>query len=546
MNILDIGLRKQPVEDPDGRRRRQRGGNAAVASKGRVTIGIVTQIAGGGDLAGVMGLLVLQQPADGGPNAANSVKLAVGDGIGTVRFYLRNAANVVVAGPSDVQPVNREATWNFNNPGGTGNDFTVLAEDAGNPSINTTSMAFDVVPAQSISFTQQPSSGIQGALQTVTVGTSGVSVVKFTLFNSSNAPVSGPATVNVLSNQASWQITNPSVGTGYYVRAEDNADGSPTVTSNAFNTTINQSLTMEQQPQGGPAGSTGNVSVSVSGITQVVFRLRDLSDNLISQGTVEVVGGIAAWNFTMPAAGTYRINAADAADGTPNTTSANFTSTAPQAITFTQQPSSGTAGDNFTTTVSATSLTAVIFRLRDSANNVLASSGSVAVSGGQASWTRARPTAGVGYFVSAEDAADGSPLVNSAAFDSLLAESITITTQPANGTVGATGTVAVSATALANVRFTLKAANNSNAAAPVTVAVSGGTATHNFTYPSAASGYFFLIDDPVDGAPFRNSTTFSTTAAGDPTDPAVTPAVEWADTDGDYMILPNGDYIILS
>lgn len=370
-----------------------------------------------------------------------------------------------------------------------------------------------------LAFVQQPRTSQAGSSNDCLVTAMGIQRVRFTIRDANAAVVGAPAEVQVTNGQAAFSFTNPAIGTGYYVVAEDADDGSQVVLSTAFNVTSGATIVFTTQPGNGVAGANGTASVSATGLAQVRFQLFDQASQPVgSAATVNTVAGAASWSFTYPQAGAgYYIRADNPSGAGPAANSAAFSTTASDTLVVTVQPGSGPQGATNGITVQATGLANVRFRLMNSAAAVVAQ-GTVAVTGGLATWSFTNPTQGSGYTIVADDPSDGFPTVTSAAFTVTPAQAITFISQPASGDVGATQTVQVSVIALTQVRFRLYNGGGSQVGSAQTVTVSGGNATWSFANPAAGTGYYVRCDDPVDGDPAANSTAFTTTPA---------PAIAW-------------------
>lgn len=525
------------IEDSKSKRRARRGQRLAATRLG----GQPTVFAFRGTPAGVKFLAFVQQPQTGQAGSGNNC-MVTALGVLQVRFALRDAQGGVIGTPSIVQVTNGQASFSFQNPA-VGTGYYVTAEDADDPSQVVVSSSFSVTAGATLLFTTQPVSGVAGATGQVAVQASGLSQVRFQIYDQANQPVGGAATVNVVSGSASWSFTYPQAGTGYYIKADNPNGQGPSANSTAFQTTPSDTLVVTVQPGGGPQGATNGITVQATGLANVRFRLKNSAGTVVQQGTVAVVGGLATWSFANPSQGTgYYITADDPTDGFPTVNSATFTVTAAQAITFITQPDSGNAGEQQTVQVSVVSLTQVRFQLFDAGNSPVGTSEVVNVSGGNATWTFTNPAAGSGYYVRCDDPVDGFPTANSVSFTTAPAPTITWTVQPQDGlNAGAENTGTVAVQGLANVRFQVKTSVHGDVGAPSTVAVADGLASFSFSNPAAGSGYYVLADDPADGKPSAASAAFGVVASGG----AGSIFDDLMLEDGTYLLQENGSYILL-
>lgn len=525
------------IEDAASKKRARRGSRGSAVKAGTPSAAIFVFK---GTPSGVKFLAFVQQPVTGQAGSSNAC-LVSALGIQRVRFTLRDSQGGVVGSPAEAQVTNGQAAFSFANPG-VGTGYYVAAEDADDGSQVVLSTTFNVTSGASLAFTAQPGNGVAGANGTVTVAATGLAQVRFQLFDQASQPVGSAATVNTVAGAATWGFTYPQAGAGYYIRADNPNGAGPSVNSAAFSTTASDSLVVTVQPGSGPQGATNGITVQATGLANVRFRLMNSGGATVAQGTVAVVGGLATWSFTNPTQGSgYSIVADDPADGFPTVTSAPFTVTPAQAITFITQPAGGDVGAQQMVQVSVIALSQVRFRLYNASGPVGAAQ-TVTVSGGTASWSFANPAAGTGYYVRCDDPVDGDPAANSTAFATTPAPSIGFTVQPQDGlNAGAANTATVAVTGLANIRFQVKTSVHGDVGSPATVAVSAGQATWGFTNPAAGSGYYVLADDPADGSPSAQSAAFAAVATGG----AGSIFDDLMLEDGTYLLQENGSYILL-
>lgn len=525
------------VEDTKSKRRVRRGQRlSAIRAGGQPTI-----FAFRGTPSGVKFIAFVQQPQTGQTGSGNNCTVTA-LGILQVRFTLRDSGGQVVGAPAVVQVVNGQASFSFQNPA-VGSGYYVVAEDVDDPTQVVASSPFSVTAGATLIFTTQPVSGVAGTTGSVVVQATGLTQVRFQIYDQANQPVGGSAVVNVVGGTATWNFTYPQAGSGYYIKADNPNGTGPSVNSTAFATTPADTLVVTVQPGDGPQGATNGITVQATGLANVRFQLKNSAGVVVNQATVPVVGGLASWSFTNPSQGSgYYITADDPTDGFPTVNSATFNVTPAQAITFITQPTSGNVGEQQMVQVSVVSLSQVRFRLFDSNNSQVGNAEVVNVSGGFATWTFTNPAAGSGYYVRCDDPVDGEPSANSVTFTTAPAPSITWTVQPEDGLnegVQNSGTVAVQG--LANVRFQIKTSVHGDVGAPATVAVTGGSASWSFTNPPAGSGYYVLADDPTDGTPSAASASFSTVATGG----AGSIFDDLMLEDGGYLLQEDGSYILL-
>jgi hypothetical protein len=429
--------------------------------------------------------------------------------------------------------------------GTAGAGFTITAND-GTASATSSSFACTAGSAAKVVFTQQPTSTTSGstispavtltvtdahgnpvASTSVTLSGNGFSFASGTLSATTNA--SGVATFN--------NLVVDTAGTGYTISAT--VAGTPGVTSSAFNISAGTAATLSfsAEPSSTTAGSAINPAVAVT--------VKDANGNVVPSSNVTLSAngfsfasgtlsqttnssGVATFaNLVVDTAGTgYTISAAD---GTASTTSTTFSVGVASAstLTFTQQPTNGTAGSALSPAVAVTVKDA--FGNVVSGSKVTLSANGFSFASGTLSQTTGSngvatfpdlviDTAGTGYTISAADgqsSATSSGFGIGAAAPSTLSFSQQPTSTPAGSSISPGVAVTVEdrfGNAVPSSKVTIAANGFSFASGTLsqTTNSSGVAAFGDLVIDTAGSGYTISASDGLASA---NSATFSVTAA---------------------------------
>ncbi|MCC7405707.1 MAG: hypothetical protein IT288_15010, partial [Bdellovibrionales bacterium] len=331
-----------------------------------------------------------------------------------------------------------------------------------------------------LAWTTQPASGVAGTDLTPvvairdaygnTVTSDNTSVITLTIqTNPGSSTLAGDVDLTVASGVATWTATQAMYlnksGTGYVLRA---SDGTRTADSNSFNVTpaAASALAWTTQPASGAAGvnltpvvairdAYGNTITSDnSSVITLTIQTNPGSSTLAGDVDLTVVSGVATWTATqamyLNKSGTGYVLRASDGTRTADSASFNVTPATANALAWTTQPASGSAGTNLTPVVAiqdsygntiTTDNTSVITLTiqTNPGSSTLAGDVDLTVVSGVATWTAVQAMylnkSGTGYVLRASD---GTRTADSGSFNVTHAAASTMvyTTQPANTVAG--------------------------------------------------------------------------------------------------------------
>ncbi len=334
-------------------------------------------------------LAVTVQPADatsGGNLAANALKVVVRDTFGNtvtdaageVSAALVGGAGGTLSGTTRVAVQQGVATFNELSVDRAG-EFR-LAFTFANLTVESAAFRVRAGAATQLAFTVQPANTVPGLALTPAVAVTLLdsrgnvatdatgSVVLALDNNPGNAVLGGTTTVNVSQGVATFStLTLDKLGQGYTLRATSGT--LPAVTSAAFNVTlpVPTRLAFVQQPTNVEAGkviapavtvrvldTVGNPSTDSTASITLALGTNAGNGTLLGTRTVAAVNGVATFSdLSLEKAGTGYTLSASATGLTAATSSAfDVRASTPSALAFAQQPTNVEAGKAFTPAVS--------------------------------------------------------------------------------------------------------------------------------------------------------------------------------------------------
>ena len=372
-------------------------------------------------------LTYLQQPTNvvAGVSLSPAMTVRIEDALGNLTTSTAsvtiaigtNPGSGTLSGSATVSAVGGVATFSTLSIDKVGTGYTLTATSSGLTSVTSSTFNVTVAAASKLTFLQQPSNATAGASNSpsvtvriedafgnLTASTASITVAIGT--NPGGGTLSGTKTVAAVAGVATFStLSIDIVGTGYTFSAT--GTGLTSATSSAFNITVGAAnkLTYLQQPTSESAtvsiapavtvrieDAFGNLTTSTASVT-IAILFNAGGGTLSGTKTVAAVAGVASFsNLSIDKVGTGYTLRVTSTGLTSATSSAFNITAAPTKLTFSQQPTSATAG--------VTIAPAITVRIEDSAGALTTSTASVTMAigtnagGGTLSGTKTVPAVG--------------------------------------------------------------------------------------------------------------------------------------------------------
>ncbi len=380
--------------------------------------------------------------------------------------------NVTLNGTKTVSVVNGEALFNNLTVTRAG-DYTLHFVDGSLTATDSASFTILANGADHLSFSTGPVTTVAGhTMANVVVSVldsygnvadTDTSDVTITIFSGPGSFASGTATVSAVAGVATFNDLVINTAGSYVLRASDS--GLANLNSSSFTITPDAAtkVVFSTPPASGSAGNLNTIEVRIkdqynnvvtTDTSLVTLSIASGSGSLIGTATANAVLGIATFSgLAIHVADAYTLSADDGS--LTSATSASFTISpaAASKLIITQQPP--------TTTVAGQTISDIIVEVRDQYDNLVTTDSSnvtialntgtgtlsgtktVAASGGIATFTGLSMTTAGSKTFTITDGSLTSATSNSATISPDAADHLSITTQPANTSAGALGTIVV-------------------------------------------------------------------------------------------------------